>query len=133
MKRNFRCVAIIVFVFSIFTTNSYSFNAVSLTPSNLGKDFIRIIKTSIHKSSAPSKNMIDMYIENGDIIIAKHQNITIHINEFVLVDGDRINNIGKQSIKVINSDGSEVFVAPGVKNKVLNGRIEIIKWYEIWK
>jgi len=72
-------------------------------------------------------------MENDKIILSKGQNFSIHQNNFVLVDGDCIDNIGKKPIKVVNSDGSAIFVGPGEKNRVENGQLLIIKWYEFWK
>ena len=124
-------MAITLFVFCVSFSNSYSFNTLTVTALDLNRDFIEIIKTN--NGTVSKNNKIEMCIKNGIIVISEGQNITLHKNSVGLINGDSISNIGSIPIKVINSDGSEIFVGPGVKNRVKNNKLEILKWYEFWK
>jgi hypothetical protein len=132
MKKTFFSIVIFQLVFFVFLVSSYSQNILTITTANLDEDYIKIIETNNH--TKPKFNKINMYIENGVIVISKKQLISLSSQDgYFLINGDSINNIGEKPIKVINSDGSEIFVAPGVKNRVYNNKLEIIKWYEFWK
>ena len=133
MERIGSSLIIILFILFSLVASSHSRGIISMTPVDVGENFIKVIKTTNSQGSINEKNIIKMYMENDKIILSKGQNFSIHQNNFVLVDGDCIDNIGKKPIKVVNSDGSAIFVGPGEKNRVENGQLLIIKWYEFWK
>ena len=133
MKTNFLGVIIAVFTFFSLPSNSHGFNTITMTPTHLGRNFIRIAAIRPEKDSMHSNIVIEMYMKDNQVVVAKNQSVTIHNNEILLVEGDRIKNVGNEPIKDINTDGGEVFFLPNVKGKVVNSRLEVVKSCEFWK
>ena len=73
MKKTFFSIVIFQLVFFVFLVSSYSQNILTITTANLDEDYIKIIETNNH--TKPKFNKINMYIENGVIVISKKQHL----------------------------------------------------------